>query len=78
MSRALKHRSVRLRLTLTYAAVLLVTCAALLALNYALLYHSLYTRIGAPTVPPSAVVADDPAADPENDEKLKALRAEQA
>jgi signal transduction histidine kinase len=34
--------SIRLRLTLVSAAVLVATCAALLALNYALLYNSLY------------------------------------
>jgi len=30
-----KHPSIRLRLTLTYSVVLVATCAALLALNYA-------------------------------------------
>jgi signal transduction histidine kinase len=44
-----KHPSIRLRLTLTYAVVLVGTCAALLALNYALLYQSLYTNIHGPT-----------------------------
>jgi hypothetical protein len=43
-----KHPSIRLRLTLVYAVVLVVTCAALLALNYALLYNSLYTEINEP------------------------------
>ncbi|WP_182901014.1 cell wall metabolism sensor histidine kinase WalK [Microbispora sp. H10830] len=38
-----KHPSIRLRLTLVYTVVLVTTCAALLALNYALLYQSLYT-----------------------------------
>ncbi|MEV4532557.1 ATP-binding protein [Asanoa sp. NPDC049518] len=42
------HPSIRLRLTLTYAVMLVVICAALLALNYAMLYHSLYTEIGPP------------------------------
>ncbi|GAA1282120.1 two-component sensor histidine kinase [Planotetraspora silvatica] len=44
-----KHPSIRLRLTLVYAVVLVATCAALLALNYALLYKSLYTNINAPS-----------------------------
>jgi signal transduction histidine kinase len=78
MRRLLKHPSIRLRLTLTYAAVLLVTCAALLALNYALLYHSLYTRIGAPTAAELTVVANDRSADPGSNEKLRSLQAEQA
>ncbi|MET8157237.1 HAMP domain-containing sensor histidine kinase [Sphaerisporangium sp. NPDC005289] len=43
MRRGRKHPSIRLRLTLVYAVVLVATCAALLALNYALLYQSLYT-----------------------------------
>jgi signal transduction histidine kinase len=69
--------SIRLRLTLVYAVVLVATCAALLALNYALLYHSLYTRIGAPSSAEIAVMAGDPPAngDPE---KLRALLAERA
>jgi signal transduction histidine kinase len=44
-----RHPSIRLRLTLVYAAVLVVTCAALLALNYALLYQSLYADTRGPT-----------------------------
>ncbi|GAA0943567.1 ATP-binding protein [Virgisporangium aurantiacum] len=35
--------SIRLRLALTYTVVLLATCIALLALNYALLFRRLYT-----------------------------------
>jgi signal transduction histidine kinase len=42
------HPSIRLRLTLTYAVMLVVASAALLALNYAMLYHSLYTELGPP------------------------------
>ncbi|WP_433125429.1 sensor histidine kinase [Micromonospora sp. CA-240977] len=42
------HPSIRLRLTLTYAVMLVVACAALLALNYAMLYRSLYTELGPP------------------------------
>jgi signal transduction histidine kinase len=76
--RLLRHPSIRLRLTLTYAAVLLGTCAVLLALNYALLYHSLYTRIGAPTAAEIAVLADEAAVDPGSNDKLVTLRKEQA
>jgi signal transduction histidine kinase len=76
--RLLKHPSIRLRLTLTYAAVLLGTCAVLLALNYALLYHSLYTRIGAPTAAEIAVLTNEASADPGSNEKIAALREEQA
>jgi signal transduction histidine kinase len=43
-----RHPSIRLRLTLMYAAVLVATCAGLLALNYGLLYHRLYTDLSAP------------------------------
>jgi signal transduction histidine kinase len=44
--------SIRVRLTVVYAVVLITTCAALLALNYALLYRSLYgpTEGNAPAV----------------------------
>ncbi|MBP2706113.1 HAMP domain-containing protein [Microbispora sp. RL4-1S] len=44
----LRRPSIRLRLTLVYAVVLVATCAALLALNYALLYQSLYDNINRP------------------------------
>jgi signal transduction histidine kinase len=44
-----KHPSIRLRLTVVYAVVLVVACAALLALNYWLLYHSLYNNIHDPS-----------------------------
>ncbi len=52
------HRSIRLRLTLVYGGVLVATCATLLALNYALLYQSLYTRIGALAPADIAAMAD--------------------
>jgi signal transduction histidine kinase len=59
--------SIRLRLTLVYAAVLVGTCATLLALNYALLYRSLYAdpRDPAKAQQPASVsvpVADGPTA----------------
>jgi signal transduction histidine kinase len=74
-----KHPSIRLRLTLVYAAVLVATCAALLGLNYALLYKSLYSDIHGPTPDQvkSAAVAQS-SANPEVDAKLAALHADEA
>ncbi|GAA4557754.1 sensor histidine kinase [Planotetraspora kaengkrachanensis] len=78
-----KHRSIRLRLTLVYSVVLVATCAALLGLNYALLYQSLYRNIHGPT--PDEVKAafiDQPAGDPKvmamhrDDAEIARLRAE--
>ena len=40
------HPSIRLRLTLSYAGLSVLTAAALLALNYGLLYNSLYGSLG--------------------------------
>jgi signal transduction histidine kinase len=77
MRRRWKHPSIRLRLTLTYAVVLVATCAALLALNYALLYHSLYARIGAPTSAEISALANDPPGDGDP-LKRRALELEQA
>ncbi|GIF53394.1 signal transduction histidine kinase [Asanoa ferruginea] len=57
----------RIRLTLVYAVVLVGTCAVLLALNYALLYRSLYANVNDP--PPAEIAAtcdranEDPVAD---------------
>ena len=45
-------------MTLTYAVVLVGTCAALLALKYALLYRSLYTNVGAPSPTEMAATCD--------------------
>lgn len=47
----MRRPSIRLRLTMMYAAALVATCAGLLGLNYALLYHRLYTDLSAPTAP---------------------------
>lgn len=44
----MRRPSIRLRLTLVYTVMLVVTCAALLGLNYAMLYHSLYADVNAP------------------------------
>ncbi|WP_020575913.1 sensor histidine kinase [Actinopolymorpha alba] len=75
-----KHPSIRLRLALVYAVVLVATCAALLALNYALLYQSLYSDIDAPTLAEMEAIASAP---PEGDawltgEKLRAYQTKQA
>ena len=72
-----RHPSIRLRLTVVYAVVLLATCAALLALSYALLYNSLYSQVDMPPAPlPSATAtlaqssAGQPSAKPAPDEEL--------
>jgi signal transduction histidine kinase len=76
----LPRPSIRLRLTLVYAVVLVATCAALLALNYALLYQSLYTNINGPTPAEMQAVADAPPRGDASlvDEKLMAYRIDQA
>ena len=58
-----RHSSIRLRLTVVYAVVLLAACAALLALSYALLYNSLYSQVDlppAPEPPATATLAQSP------------------
>jgi len=49
--------SIRLRLTVVYAVVLLATCTGLLALNYAMLYSSLYSQVDPPPAPKASVEA---------------------
>ena len=61
MKQRLRHPSIRMRLTLTHAVVLVGTCAALLALNYALLYQSLYTNIHGPSQAEMAAAVHDKA-----------------
>jgi signal transduction histidine kinase len=66
----LPRPSIRLRLALVYSLVLVATCTALLGLNYALLYKSLYaTTNGSPV----ARTREDDTID-----KEAALRAQQA
>jgi signal transduction histidine kinase len=73
------HLSIRARLTLVYAVVLVATCAALVALNYALLYQSLYRNINSPTpAEMTAAASVEPGADSQTDEKLRAYRIDQA
>jgi signal transduction histidine kinase len=75
-----KHPSIRLRLALVYAVVLVATCAALLALNYALLYQSLYRNIRGPSPAEmtSWAASIQPGADPQTDEKLRFYQSQQA
>jgi signal transduction histidine kinase len=75
--------SIRLRLTLVYAVVLVATCAGLLALNYGLLYQSLYRDLKAPTEADLNAMANDPPQEVthqagEQNEKLRALLFDQA
>ncbi|MEV4140052.1 HAMP domain-containing sensor histidine kinase [Dactylosporangium sp. NPDC049742] len=71
------RRSIRLRLTLVYAVMLVLTCAGLLALNYALLYNSLYTNVHGPTAAEVAEI-QAPADNPEGADKLESVRRELA
>src|SRR5262249_14967973 len=73
-----KHPSIRLRLTLVYAAVLVTTCAALLVLNYGLMYHRLYVNIHAPTPAKMAAAARAAPADPQAGEKVGRYQRDQA
>jgi signal transduction histidine kinase len=75
-----RHPSIRVRLTLVYAVVLLGTCTVLLGLNYAMLYRSLYTNIQAPSPESMAAWAAvaGPAPDPQTAEKLRIFQEQQA
>lgn len=73
------HPSIRLRLTVVYAVVLVVACAALLALNYWLLYHSLYNNIHDPSPAELAKMRGaPPGVAPEVGEKLRAAELDAA
>ncbi|MDG6106719.1 HAMP domain-containing protein [Dactylosporangium aurantiacum] len=75
----MRHPSIRLRLTVVYAVVLVVACAALLALNYWLLYHSLYDNIHDPSPAELAKLrAAPPGMVPEAGEKLRAAELDAA
>ncbi|GAA1543185.1 ATP-binding protein [Dactylosporangium maewongense] len=71
------RRSIRLRLTLVYAVMLVLTCAGLLALNYALLYNSLYTNVHGPTAAELAVI-QPPTDGSEGADKFEAVKRELA
>lgn len=74
----LPHPSIRLRLTLVYAVVLVVACAGLLALNYLLLYRSLYRDINAPPPADIAALASDHPPGGLANEKVQAYLDEEA
>jgi signal transduction histidine kinase len=74
-----KHRSIRVRLTLVYAAILLFTCTALLALNYVLLYQSLYSDVhGQPSAAPVATYDPKTSGEPGVIDKYSQFVADQA
>jgi signal transduction histidine kinase len=50
----MRTRSIRARLTIVYAVVLLTACAVLLVLNYTLLYGSLFRDVSSPIERPSS------------------------
>ncbi|MFJ8578357.1 sensor histidine kinase [Micromonospora sp. NPDC093277] len=69
--------SIRLRLTLVYAVVLVGACAALLALNYALLYNSLYRNPNEPDAAEISAMETEPHFTDEA-AKLASIKAELA
>jgi signal transduction histidine kinase len=69
--------SIRLRLTLVYAVVLVGTCATLLALNYALLYKNLYRNPNTPDAAEISTMQADPHF-AEEAAKLNSIKAELA
>jgi signal transduction histidine kinase len=73
-----RHPSIRLRLALVYAVVLLGTCTALLGLNYAMLYRSLYTNIQAPSPEEMAAWAAVAVHDDAFEEKFSSFQQQQA
>jgi signal transduction histidine kinase len=73
-----RHPSIRLRLALVYALVLVATCALLLGLNYWMLYRSLYTNIHGPSPEAIASAMAEAGFDPQTDEKVVYLQQEQA
>jgi signal transduction histidine kinase len=70
--------SIRVRLTVVYAVVLLGTCTVLVGLNYAMLYRSLYTNIQAPSAEEMASEAARAGIDPQADEKYQFFQQQQA
>ncbi|HTJ33487.1 MAG TPA: ATP-binding protein [Dactylosporangium sp.] len=74
----MRHPSIRLRLTFVYAVVLVAACAALLALNSWLLYHSLYNNIHDPTPKQIAQMRSDLPTDPLLQDKLSSVDADAA
>jgi signal transduction histidine kinase len=72
------NASIRSRLTVVYAVVLLGTCTVLLGLNYAMLYRSLYTNIRGPSPAEMATAAAEAGIDPQTDEKFQDFEHYQA
>ncbi len=72
------HPSIRLRLALVYAVVLVGTCTVLLGLNYAMLYRSLYTNIQAPSPEEMASWAAVAVHDEQFEEKFSSFQQQQA
>jgi len=73
-----RHPSIRLRLALVYAVVLVGTCTVLLGLNYVMLYRSLYTNIQAPSPEEVAAWAAVAVHDEAFEEKFSSFQQQQA
>jgi len=73
-----RHPSIRLRLALVYAVVLVGTCTVLLGLNYVMLYRSLYTNIQAPSPEEMAAWAAVAVHDEAFEEKFSSFQQQQA
>jgi signal transduction histidine kinase len=73
-----RHPSIRLRLTLVYAAVVVATCAAVLAISYAMLYQSMYHNIHGPADDQlTSEVASAPHANDQEVDKLARFKDDQ-
>jgi len=70
--------SIRVRLTVVYAVLLLGTCMVLVGLNYAMLYQSLYTNIQAPSADEMAAWAAQAGPNPQTEEKIQSFQQQQA
>jgi signal transduction histidine kinase len=73
-----KPPSIRWRLAIVYALGVVATCAVLIALNYALLYRSLYTNIKAPSPDEMAAMGAQAGVDPQTGEKYLTYLNDQA
>jgi signal transduction histidine kinase len=73
-----RRPSIRVRLAIVYAVVLVGTCTVLLGLNYAMLYRSLYTNINGPNPAQVAEMQAQAGVDQQAVEKVQAYQHEQA
>src|SRR5215475_4607190 len=73
-----KPPSIRWRLAIVYALGVVATCAVLIALNYALLYRSMYTNIKAPSPEEMAAMGAQEEVDPQTGEKILSYQNDQA